>query len=71
MAIAPNIDKADFEHKVESIMEHMRNDDIQIAVGMSWRGHDCSVMEQFDEADKRMYEDKAAFYRTHDRRKPR
>ncbi len=69
VAIAPNIDKADFEHKVESIMEHMRNDDITIAVGMSWRGHDCSVMEQFDEADKRMYEDKAAFYRTHDRRK--
>ena len=50
-------------------MEHMGNDGIKIAVGTSWRDHDCSVMEQFDEADERMYQDKAAFYRAHDRRK--
>lgn len=71
VAIAPDLSREDFERKVASIMEHLRNDGIEIAVGLSWRGEDCSVMEQFDEADKRMYEDKAAFYRTHDRRKPR
>lgn len=69
VVIAPDLCRADFEHKVASIMEHMRNDGIKIAVGTSWRDRDCSVMEQFDEADERMYQDKAAFYRAHDRRK--
>ena len=52
-------------------LDMLHADDIQIAVGVSWRRRPCNIKEQFDEADKLMYKDKSAFYSTrlHDRRR--
>ena len=51
----------------------MAHNDISVAVGISWRGADKDIKAQFYEADKRMYEDKARYYRDekHDRRADR
>ena len=40
----------------------MREDGLHISAGASWRGENCNIKEQFDEADRRMYEDKKRFY---------
>ena len=48
----------------------MQKDGLHISAGASWRGGNCDIKEQFDEADRRMYEDKKRFYSDgrHDRR---
>lgn len=52
-----------FRSKVAEALQAMHDDGISIAVGVSWRDSSCNVSEQFDEADKLMYEDKARHYR--------
>lgn len=60
----------DFRKGVNAVREAMRKDGLQISAGASWRGSGCDIKEQFDEADRRMYEDKKRFYSDgrHDRR---
>lgn len=55
---------------VEAVREAMQKDGLHISAGASWRGGNCDIKEQFDEADRRMYEDKKRFYSDgrHDRR---
>lgn len=40
----------------------MEQDGISVSVGISWRGDHCNMQEQLDEADRQMYQAKAAFY---------
>ena len=51
-----------FFQGVEAVREAMRKDGLHISAGASWRGEGCNIKEQFDEADRRMYEDKKRFY---------
>ncbi len=64
-------DEQEFRRQVGLSLDMLHADDIQIAVGVSWRRRPCNIKEQFDEADKLMYKDKSAFYSTrlHDRRR--
>lgn len=62
-----------FESTVRTVLDEMAHNGISVAVGISWRGADKDIKAQFYEADKRMYEDKARYYRDekHDRRADR
>lgn len=59
-----------FRRGIEAVRKAMREDGLHISAGASWRGENCNIKEQFDEADRRMYEDKKRFYPDgrHDRR---
>lgn len=64
-------EKPDFLADIDRVRTDMKEDGISISVGISWRRSPCSFQEQFDEADKRMYDEKKKFYsiQEHDRRK--
>ena len=59
-----------FRRGIEAVRNAMHEDGLHISAGASWRGENCNIKEQFDEADRRMYEDKKRFYSDgrHDRR---
>ena len=69
--IDTKLDEEAFRNAVAAAKENMEQDGISVSVGVSWRGADCSIKEQLDEADRQMYRAKAEFYssRDHDRRK--
>lgn len=60
-----------FYSALEIVHERLEQDQIRCAIGWAWRANGSSVQEQFEEADKKMYRDKAEFYTSHmnDRRK--
>ena len=62
-----------FQAAVRAVEEGMDAAGISHSAGFSWRCHRCSVKEQFDEADHRMYEAKRRFYsiQGNDRRRRR
>ena len=62
-----------FYKAIAAMKENMEKDGISVSVGISWRNSHCDIEEQFDEADRQMYQEKTAFYsaREHDRRKSR
>ena len=62
--------RQDFEAAIHQAQADMKAQKISCSVGFSWRGKRCNIKAQFDEADRRMYEDKRDFYsqREHDRR---
>lgn len=62
-----------FRLAVADVQTSMEQDGICCSVGCSWRAVPCSLKEQFDEADRLMYEEKRRFYsmREHDRRRRR
>lgn len=53
-----------FNHDVKKACRMMRENDVSISVGWSWRSVDNDIAEQLREADERMYEDKKRFYET-------
>lgn len=55
-------DEHAFRSAVTEVCNHMRADKISVAVGISWSAACCDIKARFDEADKRMYSAKAAFY---------
>ena len=69
--IDTKLDEEAFRNAVAAAKQNMEQDGISVSVGVSWRGVDCSIKEQLDEADRQMYRAKAEFYssRDHDRRK--
>lgn len=71
VVIDEDTDREDFKNNVLSVCQHMEQDHISCSAGFSWRATDCCMKEQFDEADKMMYQKKAEFYsaKNHDRRK--
>lgn len=71
VVIAVDLERDAFEAGVRRAVGRMESDGISIAVGSSWRNGNCDVQEQFEEADRRMYENKGAHYRerAHDRRR--
>ena len=68
--IVDNLEKEDFESAVGGLQKEMGENEISCSVGFSWRKGNCSIKEQFDEADYMMYQEKRRFYsqRQNDRR---
>lgn len=60
-------DEAAFLQAVEQVRSALEDAGVNAAVGASWRGENCHVHVQVGEADRRMYQAKAAFYHS---RKP-
>lgn len=69
------IDEASSEHDfltaITSAQNCMEEENISTSVGFCWRSSQCSIWEQFDIADQRMYKEKVKFYSVEkrDRRK--
>lgn len=56
-----------FRAAIAAVKANMEQDGLSVSVGISWRDGGCSIEEQFDEADRQMYQEKAAFYSSGDR----
>lgn len=69
--IDTELDEDAFRQAIATLKENMEQDGISVSIGISWRGSNCNIEEQFDEADRKMYQAKAIFYssRDTDRRK--
>lgn len=67
VVIDENADEAVFRSSIDSIRHHMKKNQINVSIGISWRSSGCSLKEQFDEADYLMYQEKARFYADHNR----
>ena len=55
-----------FRKAIAAAEESMKQDGISVSIGISWRTDHCSVEEQLEEADRQMYQAKAAFYSSKD-----
>lgn len=63
-------EQSEFTDQVDRAIRSLTANSISVAVGTSWRtAPACDIKAQFEEADRLMYENKAAYYRTHDRRR--
>ncbi|MBM6830192.1 diguanylate cyclase [Anaerotignum lactatifermentans] len=51
-----------FLKKLWEVKKAMAADGISFAMGISWRTENCCIKEQFEEADRNMYEEKRMFY---------
>ena len=61
--IDSRLDERKFTERVAQLCRMMEENGIHAAAGLSWRcGKECSCKEQFEEADRLMYQDKEAFY---------
>lgn len=69
--VIDDIPEAEFLMGVRSVQMGMAKHDISCSVGVCWRQEGRSVREQFDEADRQMYQAKRLFYsiKANDRRK--
>lgn len=65
------LEEDEFRMAVQAAEEEMTKAGISYSAGISWRSSACSIREQFEEADKLMYQAKRSFYRMgkNDRRK--
>lgn len=71
VVVDEEMDENAFRTAVSSVCRSIEQDGLSSSVGLCWRGSNCNIQEQFDAADKRMYENKTRFYLTqgNDRRK--
>ena len=67
IVIDRELDESQFRAGIAAVCNSMEQDGISISAGISWRSRNCNVMEQFDEADKLMYEAKHQYYSCKDR----
>ncbi len=69
VVIDTELEEDAFRKAITAVKKNMNQDGISVSAGISWRGSDCNFEEQFDEADKQMYQAKAAFYSSRDQAK--
>lgn len=62
MVLDESLGEQEFQRAVERFCEMAREEGISISAGISWRSLGCNIKEQVEEADRRMYEEKARFY---------
>lgn len=55
-------DREHFENVMHIIEKNMKEDQIDCSQGFCWRNQNIHMMEQFNEADRKMYEDKKEYY---------
>lgn len=65
------LEEDEFWEAIRAARKEMDESGISYSIGVSWRVDHCSVSEQFEEADRLMYQAKRRFYgmTQHDRRK--
>lgn len=72
VVVYPHSTKAEFEKRYKELAEDFgKAEDLSVALGGSWTAHSEEVSELLREADKKMYEDKANYYKKNNRRRPR
>ena len=73
VAIVVNHSQEEFINKIENIKIMMKQKEISISIGESFKEADCDIEKQLAQADLRMYEEKKAFYKSpeNNRRKSR
>ncbi|MCR4745842.1 MAG: diguanylate cyclase [Lachnospiraceae bacterium] len=70
LVIHSDITKEEFNERCQKIKDEFDSEkDMSIATGWYWSDNSSDITYIMNRADKFMYEDKAAFYMTHDRRK--
>lgn len=62
MVLEETGDEMTFRSSVALVEKAMKEDGISCAVGISWRDSGPDILEQFEEADQRMYQSKNDFY---------
>ena len=62
IVVDDTLEEAAFQAAVRTVLRKMEQVGIRCAVGISWRTEPCSVKEQLEEADQRMYQEKRRFY---------
>ncbi|WP_091204536.1 EAL domain-containing protein [Oribacterium sp. WCC10] len=69
VVMMPDVDRYQFERKQYQFLQDLNsNDKINMASGFVWIPDRKNISEGIKEADRLMYEDKAKYYMTHDRR---
>lgn len=73
VAIVVNHSQEEFIGKIKNIKTMMKQKEISISIGESFKEGDCDIEKQLAQADLRMYEEKKAFYKSpeNNRRKSR
>lgn len=73
VAIVVNDSKESFINKVKSTKALMKQKEVSISVGTSFREENCDIEKQLADADMKMYEEKQKFYKSpeNNRRKSR
>lgn len=66
VVIDTELEESAFRKAIATMKENMEKEGISVSVGISWRCSRCNIKEQFDEADRQMYQTKATFYSLHD-----
>ena len=66
LVIDDTLDEADFLAAVRAVEDGMEAEHISHSVGVSWRATPCSISQQVEEADQRMYQNKREFYSIQD-----
>lgn len=62
VVVDTELDKIEFIRAVRMAERNMKSDGISFSTGISWRDSDWNMEEQFEEADKLMYQQKRSFY---------
>lgn len=70
--ICPRIGKTEFEEQYTGLVnDFAKAEGLSVALGGGWTEHSEQIEDLLREADKKMYEDKANYYKKNNRRKPR
>ena len=67
--LLPGVTEEEFQKQCVRFMEELHKSPLNMAVGVEWCGNAKNIMTAIASADKKMYQDKAAYYIQHDRRK--
>lgn len=64
VVVDSTLGEEEFSAALAEVRGRMDAAGISYATGLSWRGENCSLKEQLDEADHRMYQEKRRYYRS-------
>jgi len=71
VVVYPRSTRSEFEKKYKALVEDFKNaEGLSVALGSGWTAHSDKVGDLLHEADKKMYEDKANYYKKNNRRRP-
>ena len=67
--LLPGVTEEEFQNLSVHFLEELHKSPLNMAVGVEWCENARNIMTAIASADKKMYQDKAAYYIQHDRRK--
>lgn len=70
LVLAQGMGQEDFARQVDRLRRNLDNrTDLSMALGILWLEDSATIHQALREVDQAMYQDKAAYYRKHDRRR--